>query len=245
MPEWLKYVGLGAIAGKTYSFREVIPEIPLIDVGKETTALERQEAYLKSAAQWNATAASLASAVASGALTDASAAKAMAQLNAEKNNLRAAGAGRYNGGKIGSYMKGGMMTYGYGGMTKGFAQQGVPAILHGGEYVLNHKAVQRIGTDTLDALNNMKLSKPRYPKMPSIPNINMPNVRIDNSTNQVSPTGSSTQNVNIYVDTFVGEPEWFNSMMKEYNTKVLPRNQKAAGLENRVIRTYNGLNRGG
>jgi hypothetical protein len=33
--------------------------------------------------------------------------------------------------------------------------------------------------------------------------------------------------------------------MKEYNTKVLPRNQKAAGLENRVIRTYNGLNRGG
>lgn len=149
----------------------------------------------------------------------------------------------YNGGKVGSYMKGGM-AYGYGGMTDGFAQQGIPAILHGGEYVINHKAVKRIGTDTLDALNNMRLSKPRYPKMPSIPNISMPNVRIDNSTVAQAPSGMSTQNVNIYVDTFVGEPEWFNSMMKEYNTKVLPRNQKAAGLENRVIRTYNGLNGG-
>lgn len=150
----------------------------------------------------------------------------------------------YNGGKVGSYMKGGM-AYGYGGMTKGFAQQAIPAILHGGEYVINHKAVKRIGTDTLDALNNMRLSKPRYPQMPSIPNVTMPNLRIDNSTIAQAPAGSSTQNVNIYVDTFVGEPEWFNSMMKEYNTRVLPRNQKAAGLQNRVISTYNGLNRGG
>ena len=180
MPPWLKYIGLGSVAGKTYSFRDVIPEIPKL----------------------------------------------------------------YNGGKVGSYMKGGM-AYGYGGMTKGFAQQGIPAVLHGGEYVINHKAVKRIGTDTLDALNNMRLSKPRYPQMPSIPNVTMPNLRIDNSTIAQAPAGSSTQNVNIYVDTFVGEPEWFNSMMKEYNTRVLPRNQKAAGLENRVIRTYNGLNRGG
>jgi hypothetical protein len=79
--------------------------------------------------------------------------------------------------------------------------------------------------------------------MPVIPGISMPNVRIDNSTQ--APVGSSTQNVNIYVDNFIGEPEWFNSMMRDYNTKILPRNQKAAGLENRVIRTYNGLNRGG
>ncbi|MEY2973504.1 MAG: hypothetical protein RI886_1281, partial [Pseudomonadota bacterium] len=130
-----------------------------------------------------------------------------------------------------------------GGMTSGFPQQAVPAILHGGEYIINHKAAQRIGTDTLDALNNLRLSKPRYPRMPVIPGISMPNVRIDNSTQ--APVGSSTQNVNIYVDNFIGEPEWFNSMMRDYNTKILPRNQKAAGLENRVIRTYNGLNRGG
>jgi phage-related protein len=157
----------------------------------------------------------------------------------------------YNGGKVGSYMQGGMtymrggMMYGAGGITQGPVQQAIPAILHGGEYVINNKAVQRIGTDTLDALNNMKLSKPRYPKMPNIPNVNMPNLKIDNSTMAQSPTGSSTQNVNIYVDTFVGEPEWFNSMMKDYNTRVLPRNQKAAGLQNRTISTYNGLNKGG
>ena len=148
----------------------------------------------------------------------------------------------FNGGKAGMYMKGGM-AYGSGGMTYGPAQQGIPAILHGGEYVINHKAVQRIGTDALDRLNNYKLSKPNFPTMPSVPSIKMPNVSMNNSS-YAQPSGSSTQNVNIYVDNFIGEPEWFNGMMKDYNTKVLPRNQKSAGLESRVINTYNGLNRG-
>jgi phage-related protein len=178
MPDWLKYVGMGAIAGKTYSFRDVIPAIPEL----------------------------------------------------------------YNGGKVGMYMKGGM-AYGAGGMTDGPAQQGIPAVLHGGEYVINHKAVQRIGTDALDRLNSLRLSKPNFPTMPSVPSIKMPNVSMNNSS-YAQPSGSSTQNVNIYVDNFIGEPEWFNSMMKDYNTKVLPRNQKSAGLESRVINTYNGLNRG-
>jgi phage-related protein len=148
----------------------------------------------------------------------------------------------YSGGKVGMYMKGGM-AYASGGMTYGPAQQGIPAILHGGEYIINHKAAQRIGTDTLDRLNNFKLSKPNFPNMPSVPSINMSNMKVNNST-MTQPSGSSTQNVNIYVDNFIGEPEWFNSMMKGYNTKVLPRNQKSAGLESRVINTYNGLNRG-
>jgi hypothetical protein len=79
--------------------------------------------------------------------------------------------------------------------------------------------------------------------MPSVPSIKMPNAGMNvSSAGQAS--SSSTQNVNIYVDNFIGEPEWFNSMMKGYNTTVLPRNQKAAGLESRVINTYNGLNRG-
>ena len=247
MPEWLKYVGLGSIAGKTYSFRDVIPEIKEIEVGKEVTALQRQEDYMKAVAQWNATSAKLAEAMRSGALTDDQVAKAQATLAQQKIALQSKAAGlvqpdgKYNGGKIRSYMKGGM-TYAFGGVTPGFSQQAVPAILHGGEYIINHKAVQRIGTDALNALNNLRLSKPRYPRMPAIPGISMPNVRIDNST-QV-PSSSSTSNVNIYVDNFIGEPEWFNSMMKEYNMKVVPRNQKAAGLENRVIRTYNGINRG-
>lgn len=179
MPGWLKYVpGMGAIAGKTYSFRDVIPAIPEL----------------------------------------------------------------YNGGKVGMYMKGGM-AYGSGGMTNGPVQQGIPAILHGGEYVINHKAVKRIGTDALDRLNNYKLSKPNFPSMPSVPNINLPNMNM-NKQAYAQPSSTSTQNVNIYVDNFIGEPEWFNSMMKSYNTTVLPRNQKSAGLESRVINTYNGLNRG-
>jgi phage-related protein len=149
---------------------------------------------------------------------------------------------KYNGGKIGTYMMGGM-AYGSGGMTNGPVQQGIPAILHGGEYVLNHKAVARIGTDALDRLNNYKLSKPNLPSMPSVPSINMPGVGANNPQYAQSGT-NSTQNVNIYVDNFIGEPEWFNTMMKTYNTTVLPRNQKSAGLESRVINSYNGLNRG-
>jgi len=149
---------------------------------------------------------------------------------------------KYNGGKVGTYMKGGM-AYGDGGMTYGPAQQGIPAVLHGGEYVINHKAVQRIGTDTLDRLNNYRLSKPNLPTMPSVPNIKMPAVGANNPQYAQSGT-NSTQNVNIYVDNFIGEPEWFNTMMKTYNTTVLPRNQKSAGLESRVINSYNGLNRG-
>jgi hypothetical protein len=33
-------------------------------------------------------------------------------------------------------------------------------------------------------------------------------------------------------------------MMKEYNIKVAPRNQKSAGLEIRSVSSYSGLNRG-
>lgn len=149
---------------------------------------------------------------------------------------------RYNGGKIGTYMMGGM-AYGTGGMTNGPVQQGIPAILHGGEYVINHKAVQRIGTDTLDRLNNYKLSKPNLPSMPSVPRINMPGAGM-NAPQYAQSGSSSTQNVNIFVENFIGEPEWFNGMMKDYNTKILPRNQKAAGVQSRVVSTYNGINKG-
>ena len=157
----------------------------------------------------------------------------------------------YSGGKVGMYMKGGMaygtggMTYGAGGMTNGPVQQGIPAILHGGEYVINHKAVQRIGTDTLERLNNYKLSKPNLPSMPSVPRVNMPGAGINAPQYaQSGSASSSTQNVNIFVENFIGEPEWFNGMMKDYNTKVLPRNQKAAGVQSRVVSTYNGINKG-
>ena len=48
--------------------------------------------------------------------------------------------------------------------------------------------------------------------------------------------------VNINVDTFIGEEEWFTSMMKSYNVNILPRMQKNAGNETRSFTTYNGLN---
>ena len=125
------------------------------------------------------------------------------------------------------YKKGGYVGYANGGA--------VPAVLHGGEYVLNAKSVAKIGMPQLQAMNAMKFATPNV-------SYNTPNPQISSyPTGQVS---SSTSNVNIYVDNFIGEPEWFKSMMSQYNTKILPGKQKSAGLENRVISTYTGLNGG-
>jgi hypothetical protein len=125
------------------------------------------------------------------------------------------------------YKKGGYVGYANGGA--------VPAVLHGGEYVLNAKSVAKIGVPQLQAMNAMKFETPNV-------KYNTPSPQIANyPTGQVS---SSTSNVNIYVDNFIGEPEWFKGMMSQYNTKILPGKQKSAGLENRVISTYTGLNGG-
>jgi TP901 family phage tail tape measure protein len=114
----------------------------------------------------------------------------------------------------------------YGGFVKGSMSQSVPALLHGGEFVISANAVNKMGIGALESINNMRFSNP---------SMSQPKVTTENY---------STQNVNIYVDNFIGQEQWFESMMKEYNVKVVPRNQKAAGLENRVVRTYNGINRG-
>ena len=125
------------------------------------------------------------------------------------------------------YKKGGYVGYANGGA--------VPAVLHGGEYVLNAKSVAKIGIPQLQAMNAMKFATPNV-------SYNTPNPQISNyPTGQIS---SSVSNVNIYVDNFIGEPEWFKGMMSQYNTKILPGKQKSAGLENRVISTYTGLNGG-
>lgn len=129
--------------------------------------------------------------------------------------------------KIPRFEKGGYLKFKEGGE--------VPSILHGGEYVLNAAAVKKYGLAHLEAMNQMKFNVPSA-------GFSVPQAAY--SGNMAGGMTTSTQNVNIYVDNFIGEPEWFNSMMKDYNTKILPKNQKAAGLENRVISTYNGLNRG-
>jgi phage-related protein len=139
---------------------------------------------------------------------------------------------KYNGGMVKKMMSGGAVP--------GFSNQGVPAVLHGGEYVINAKAVQNLGLGLLAQLNGLKNGVPsiNVPK-PMMPNSSGMNVNVTSHS-----SSETTQNYNFYVDNFIGEDRWFESMMKEYNVKVIPNNQKAAGLESRVVRTYNGINRG-
>lgn len=134
------------------------------------------------------------------------------------------GVGGVSGGNI--RYNGGLIRRAMGGVVPGFSSQGVPAILHGGEYIVNAKAVKNIGYAALEAMNNMKYASPGKMSAPTTTTVN------------------ETQNINIYVDTFVGEHQWFESMMKEYNLKVVPKNQKTAGLQSRSISTYSGINKG-
>ena len=144
-------------------------------------------------------------------------------------------------GAVPTFFKGGKMSYANGGPTFGPMHQGIPTMLHGGEFVLRKASVDKYGLDMLNQMN-----KGIY--MPNVPKFNIPMssyAKIANAGTQPQVSKSeSTHNYNFYVDNFIGETEWFNSMMKDYNMKVVPANQKQAGLESRVIKTYNGINRG-
>jgi hypothetical protein len=166
-----------------------------------------------------------------------------------------------------------------GGYIPAPESQGVPALLHGGEYVLNAKAVKRIGIFALEKINNNMMPKfkkggyvsgvgsansiPSFKKGGYVPKINSTPVPLifnggisaiknisnakftaPSSSPSYSGTGqmTSVSTVNINVDTFIGEEEWFKSMMKNYNVNILPRVQKNAGNETRIFTTYNGLN---
>lgn len=138
---------------------------------------------------------------------------------------------------------GGLMpkSYADGGFTSGFGSAGIPAMLHGGEFVLRKSAVDKYGLDMLSQMNQ-GIYVPKVPKF-NMPMSNYAKISGMGNAPQVS-SSETTHNYNFYVDNFIGETEWFNSMMKEYNMKVVPANQKQAGLESRVIKTYNGINRG-
>jgi hypothetical protein len=144
-----------------------------------------------------------------------------------------------------------------GGKINGLSDTAVPAILHGGEYVINKKSVDKYGTQMLQNINQGIFKGARQYKVggyvssiktPEIPKYNIPMssyaslAGVNNGPSTIQ--SETTHNYNFYVDNFIGETEWFNSMMKEYNMKVVPANQKQAGLESRVIKTYNGINRG-
>jgi hypothetical protein len=130
------------------------------------------------------------------------------------------GTGYANGGFVPRFGKGGYNV-------PGFNSQPIPAMLHGGEYVINSKAVSNVGMATLSMLNDMRFKKPNYDA-------------------PVSNGGGSScvTTTNIYVDNFIGEDKWFQEMLKQYNMNVLPNNQKSAGMENRVVKSYSGLSRG-
>ena len=200
-----------------------------------------------------------------------------------------------------------------GGFVKGATSKAIPATLHGGEYVLNAKAVNALGIPTLNALNMINPSNrkkpdpdpdhpsrrkippskevqrhteqnydpktgryigalprpgatPRPPRRPTIPmppplpkpgdpqwNMQIPNLAmggmrfsppITRTSTIQAPVTNNMSTVNIQVENFIGQEEWFNSMMKEYNVNVLPKNQKLAGLEQRKFTSYNGINQG-
>jgi len=145
-----------------------------------------------------------------------------------------------NGGKT-KYGMGGMMMYGEGGPTFGPMNMGIPATLHGGEFVIRKKAVDKYGLDMLNQMNK-GIYAPKVPSL-NIPMANYSKIANAGSSQQIS-TSESNHNYNFFVDNFIGETEWFNTMMKEYNVKVVPANQKQAGLESRVVKSYNGINRG-
>jgi len=114
-----------------------------------------------------------------------------------------------------------------GGYVPGAPSTAIPAILHGGEYVINADAVRNMGVRTMQSINQSKFKAPS----------GAPSYAGGGQTTNVST-------VNINVDTFIGEEEWFKGMMKDYNVNVLPRQQKAAGLESRTFTSYNGIQGG-
>jgi hypothetical protein len=114
-----------------------------------------------------------------------------------------------------------------GGYVPGSPSMAIPALLHGGEYVVNADAVRNMGVRTMQSINQSRFRAPS----------SAPSYMGGGQTTNVST-------VNINVDTFVGEEEWFKSMMKSYNVNVLPKQQKAAGMETRTFTSYNGINQG-
>jgi hypothetical protein len=111
---------------------------------------------------------------------------------------------------------GGKVKASYGRYIGGFQSAMVPIQAHGGEYIMSARAVQNIGLSKLESMNHSK--------------------------NYQGGGGGGT---NIFVENFIGEPEWFESMMGEYNVSVAPKNERSRGLESRKISSMADNNRRG
>jgi hypothetical protein len=134
---------------------------------------------------------------------------------------------KFYGGSRTDTLMGQIPGFKLGGYVPGPPSMPVPAILHGGEYVVNANAVRNMGLGTMQRINQSRFTAPS----------GAPAYAGGGQTNNVST-------VNINVDTFIGEEEWFKGMMKDYNINVLPKQQKAAGLESRTFTSYNGIQGG-
>jgi hypothetical protein len=114
---------------------------------------------------------------------------------------------------------GGMVSAQYGRYLGGFGSTMIPVLAHGGEFMMSAKATRRIGVGALNNMNNFsKLSGP------------------NDAGGGV--TNSSSSNITINVDTFVGERGWFEKMMSDYNIHIAPSSERARGIEKRTVGSY-------
>lgn len=137
---------------------------------------------------------------------------------------------------------GGLIPNGPSGFINAPTSQAVPAILHGGEFIIKSSAVRKIGINALMRLNNYNI--PKFNMGGVVGSYSQFRAPSSRTSNISAPVVNNVSTVNIQVENFIGEEAWFESMMKEYNINVLPKNQKLAGLEQRRFTSYNGINQG-
>jgi hypothetical protein len=116
------------------------------------------------------------------------------------------------------------------------------AVLQKGEGVLSRAAMNNIGEKTFASLlagNVGKIGGAVPAKMP----INSP-ASVGAMAANISATVNENKQTTIYVDTFIGEKEWFNKLADEYDIKVAGKKAKNTGSTRRVISSYNENNRG-
>ena len=114
---------------------------------------------------------------------------------------------------------GGAIKAQYGRYLGGFGSSMIPVMAHGGEFMMSAKATRRIGVGALNNMNNFsKLSGP------------------NGAGGGV--TNNSSSNITIQVDTFVGQREWFEKMMSDYNIHIAPSSERARGIEKRTVGSY-------
>lgn len=119
-----------------------------------------------------------------------------------------------------------------GGVVPGTGEVG--AILLGGEGILTRQAMSQLGAEGLAALNNGIIR--------SLPSGVSSVRRVGENKNGNLQSGEAEYN--IYVDTFIGEEEWFKQMADKYDMKINLRKAKSTGSQRRVLSSYNQNNRG-